>query len=97
VDHVFYFTLFEDKTKEVGRFKVESDKYLYILYPPTEELKAKVPQKLFDEVDIEKQFSEQYLNTTGNYCMSIILHIEVQYVTDCFLLTFRYALETLFR
>ena len=64
--HVFYFTLADDSSKEVARFTMNKNQFLYVIYPNSDEDKALVPQELFTAAEEEIRFGEEYLARTGD-------------------------------
>lgn len=63
--HVFYYTLANDSSKEVARFTMDKNQYLYVIHPNTEEERALIPNDLFSAVEEEIQFGEAYLKNKG--------------------------------
>jgi prolyl 4-hydroxylase len=60
--HVFFFTEKGDKSKEVARFTIKENQFLYVVSdesrPP--------PKELMEQLEKEKKFGEEYLKRTGN-------------------------------
>ena len=60
--HVFFFTEKGDKSKEIARFTIKEDQFLYVVSdesrPPPDELKI--------QLEKERKFNEDYLKRTGN-------------------------------
>ena len=65
--HVFYYTLANDSSKEIARFTMNKDQYMYVIHPTNEEERALVPQDLFAAVEEEIKFGEEYRNKTGHF------------------------------
>jgi len=60
--HVFFFTEKGDKSKEIARFTIKEDQFLYVV---SDESRAP-PEELNIQLEKERKFNEEYLKRTGN-------------------------------
>jgi len=60
--HVFFFTEKGDKSKEIARFTIKEDQFLYVV---SDESRTPPPE-LNIQLEKERKFNEEYLKRTGN-------------------------------